>query len=293
MLTMAFDLLESGDEDTCQEILVSLVCYQNKSLESCIPTLMERGIYYPGILFKDASARSRGESLQQVEQDKDNRNHLSLALAWIGDDQVVHHFKNGGPCLHHGRRNYTSRLKLMRMRGWELTEKGSKRRLFYHDSYAIAKIVPSESNYAENLNPLNFEGEFRSLSMVRKRSDHLDGSGHQSTEASFLGVDRREARVCTCVKCAVTIRSIWMWISTENPNGAKLILNRNIYRSLIPRRMIEAMRRRGSPYGLRTILATAIMRPIGRSVRRFRKSAATRLGYRTPYIRPAPAVPKA
>ena len=60
MLTMAFDLLESGDEDTCQEILVSLVCYQNKSLESCIPTLMERGIYYPGILFKDASARSRG-----------------------------------------------------------------------------------------------------------------------------------------------------------------------------------------------------------------------------------------
>ena len=93
MLTMAFDLLESGDEDTCQEILVSLVCYQNKSLESCIPTLMERGIYYPGILFKDASARSRGELLQQVEQDKDNRNHLLLALAWIGDDQVVHQFQ--------------------------------------------------------------------------------------------------------------------------------------------------------------------------------------------------------
>lgn len=56
-----------------------------------------------------------------------------------------------------------------------------------------------------------------------------------------------------------------------NPNGAKPIVDRVMYRSLILRRMIEAIRRWGSPYGLRTILATAIMRPIGRSVRRFRQ----------------------
>ena len=117
MLTMAFDLLESGDEDTCQEILVSLVCYQNKSLESCIPTLMERGIYYPGILFKDASAVAAASCFN-----KWNRTRITATICrspWLGSGMIrsCTNFKNGGPCLHHGRRNYTSRLKLMRMRG--------------------------------------------------------------------------------------------------------------------------------------------------------------------------------
>lgn len=157
MLTIALDLLEAGDEDTCQEIVVSLVCYQNKSLESCIPTLMERGIYYPGILFKDASAHSRDKLLQQVEQDKDNRNHLLLALAWIGDDQVVHQFQEWRAVPPSWAKElFVPPEAYAHEGGWELTEKGSKRLLFYHDSYAIEKIEPSESTCVAEPEPAKF-----------------------------------------------------------------------------------------------------------------------------------------
>ncbi|MGG3307033.1 DUF1963 domain-containing protein [Paenibacillus sp. 2KB_20] len=204
MLTIALDLLEAGDEDTCQEIVVSLICYQNKSLESCIPTLMEHGIYYPGILFKDASAHSRDKLLQQVEQDKDNRNHLLLALAWIGDDQVLHQFQEWRAVPPSWAEElYVPPEAYAHEGGWELTEKGSKRLLFYHDSYAIEKIELSESTYVAEPEPAKFLKEHSTLcpwcgSSLTTLTD-LDIS---HPKLQFLGLSGERLRVSTCLNCS-------------------------------------------------------------------------------------------
>ncbi|SEK96097.1 hypothetical protein SAMN04488688_102749 [Paenibacillus sp. cl141a] len=204
MLNAALELLESGDEDTCQEILVSLICYRNCSLESCIPILLKRGIYYPGILFKDASTHSRDELLQQVEQDKDNRNHLLLALAWIGDDQVVRQFqewRSGPPSW--AKELYVPPEAYAHEGGWELTENGSKRRLFYHDSYAIAKIVPSESAYEAEPEPAQFlKEDSASCPWCGSSLTTLADLDISHPRLRFLGLSGERLRVTTCVTCS-------------------------------------------------------------------------------------------
>lgn len=93
MKVYALELLIAGDEETSVDILLSLLCYNNVRLTDCIPELIGHELYYPGILYKDASAEVRDQLLEQVEQDSENRNHLLLALAWIGDGRIVQQFQ--------------------------------------------------------------------------------------------------------------------------------------------------------------------------------------------------------
>lgn len=204
MLNAALELLESGDEDTCQEILVSLICYRDYSLESCIPILLERGIYYPGILFKDAPARGRDRMLQFVEQDRENRNHLLLALAWIGDDQVVRQFqewRSNPPSW--AKELYVPPEAYAHEGGWELTENGSKRRLFYHDSYAIAKKMPTESTYAAEPEPAQFlKEDSASCPWCGSSLTILADLDISHPKLRFLGLSGERLRVSTCVNCS-------------------------------------------------------------------------------------------
>ncbi|CAH1204539.1 hypothetical protein PAECIP111892_02467 [Paenibacillus auburnensis] len=134
-------MLHAGDEDTCLDILVSLVCYNNKLLTISIPELLHCEVYSQGILFKDASAEIREQLLRQLETDRDNRNYLLLALSWIGDDQVVRRFREW-------RENppkwteelYVAPEQYAYEAGWELTEGGQRRDLFYQWNYAVEKI---------------------------------------------------------------------------------------------------------------------------------------------------------
>ncbi|MDL1163343.1 hypothetical protein P0100_20165 [Yersinia pestis] len=194
MLNFALDLLEAGDEDTCQ----------NKSLETCIPTLLERSIYYPGILYKDASARSRDELLQQVEQDSDHRNHLLLALAWIGDDQVVHQFqewRSDSPSW--AEELYVPPEAYAHEGGWELTENGGKRRLFFNESFAIEKRVLSESTWTAEHEPAQFLKENSALCpWCRRRLATLTDLDISHPKLRFLGLSGERLRVSTCVTCS-------------------------------------------------------------------------------------------
>ena len=292
MLDVGLELLESGDEDTCQEILVSLICYRNRSLESCIPTLMERGIYYPGILFKDASAHSRDELLQQVEQDQDNRNHLLLALAWIGDDQVVRRFqewRSDPP--------FWAEELYVPPEAYTHEGAGSLRRMEASADYSTmtaTKIVPSESTYVAEPEPAHFlKKDSAFCPWCESSLTTLADLDISHPKLRFLGLSGERLRVTTCVNCSC-YGTIYMDVDFH---GKSEWSQANMKPEYVPGpdsgRMIEALRRRGSPFGLRTILVTAIMPPTGRSVRRSRKSAVTRLGSRTPSTLPALAVPEA
>ncbi|WP_231586902.1 hypothetical protein [Paenibacillus sp. E194] len=93
MLKFAVELLDAGNEDEAEQILLSLVCYRNDDISKVLPKLIERDMYYPSILFKDAPPEIRERLLQQVEWDDDNRNHILIILSWIGDAEVVRQFE--------------------------------------------------------------------------------------------------------------------------------------------------------------------------------------------------------
>ncbi|WP_442603086.1 DUF1963 domain-containing protein [Paenibacillus sp. KN14-4R] len=203
MQNYAVSLLRAGDEDTSIDILLSLICYRNKPLTDCIHELIRNGLYYPGILFKEAPMEIREQLLKQVEQDSDNRNHLLLALSWIGDDQVVRRF-------HQWRENkpqWTQELHVAPElyayeAGWELTEEGERRNLFYKSNYAIEKVKESKSSG---------NGVDKSTSFLTKSQQVCPWCcgrltnllelevGHHSIQ--HLSLDGERFKVQTCVIC--------------------------------------------------------------------------------------------
>nr|WP_309271697.1 DUF2625 family protein [Paenibacillus sp.] len=141
LMDYAMHLFASGDEETSQEILSSLVCYRNDSVAGCLPILMENGVYYPGILYKDATPDIRDRLLEQVEWDDDNRNHILLMLAWIGDEQVVRRFHKWrvNPPQWAGQM-YVAPETYAHEAGWKLSDSGDRMDLVHEQSYAIESI---------------------------------------------------------------------------------------------------------------------------------------------------------
>ncbi|MFX3651447.1 MAG: DUF1963 domain-containing protein [Paenibacillus sp.] len=146
MKDYAMQRIRTGDEDAGKDILIYLVCYHDISLTTEIPELLEQEIYYPAILVKSASPEVRDRLLQQVNTDDDNRNHILLMLAHIGDDLVVQqfwHWRQSPPSwaskLYVAPEHYTTEA------GWELTKDGQRRELFTTPSYSLYKVKESET----------------------------------------------------------------------------------------------------------------------------------------------------
>ncbi|MFD1908894.1 hypothetical protein ACFSQ7_40370 [Paenibacillus rhizoplanae] len=100
--------------------------------------------YYPAILYKDADAVIRDRLIAQVETDQVNRNHLLLALAWIGDEEVVRLFaawRQSPPVWTSAL--YISPEMYAREAGWELDADGGKRLLIHPECYPF-KVYKEE-----------------------------------------------------------------------------------------------------------------------------------------------------
>lgn len=141
MAAYASHLLVSGDEDTSRDILSSLVSFRNESIAGCLPLLLEHELYYPGILYKDAGPDVRDRLLDQVEWDDENRNFILLALAWIGDEQVVRRFQEWRMKPPEWAEHlYVVPALYAREAGWELSDSGQRRNLVQGSSYAVEKM---------------------------------------------------------------------------------------------------------------------------------------------------------
>ncbi|KAA8747668.1 DUF1963 domain-containing protein [Paenibacillus sp. UASWS1643] len=146
MKDYAMQRIHAGEEDIGKDILIYLVCYHDISLSAEIPELLEQEIYYPAILYKSAPVEVRDRLLQQVNTDDENRNHILLMLAHIGDDVVVQQFRQWRQSppswaseLYVAPEHYTTEA------GWELTKVGQRRELFITPSYSLYKVKESEA----------------------------------------------------------------------------------------------------------------------------------------------------
>lgn len=134
--TYAISLMDRGDFDQAETILLSLVCFTDSWIEQGLNAFYHKGKYYPGILYKKAGPAIRDELIHRVECDSTNRNHLLLALAWIGDEVVIQLFEKWrqnppqwASKLYGPPENYAHEA------GWELDQDGRKRLLFHTESY--------------------------------------------------------------------------------------------------------------------------------------------------------------
>ncbi|SDD09640.1 hypothetical protein SAMN05428987_4160 [Paenibacillus sp. CF095] len=205
MKDYAMQRIRTGDEDTGKDVLVYLVCYHDISLTEEIPELLEQEIYYPAILYKSASGEVRDRLLQQVNTDDENRNHILLMLAHIGDDVVVQQFRQWRQSppswaseLYVAPEHYTTEA------GWELTKDGQRRELFTTPSYSLYKVK-------ENEGP-NVESTGNSLSMLTSSTNCCPWCGNALTTLISLDVTHpalkdvswyaQRLQLQTCVICS-------------------------------------------------------------------------------------------
>ena len=153
MLKYAMELLAVNKESEAQDILLALVCYRDDNIAIALPELIQRGLFQDPILFKDAPQDIRDQLIERVLWDEDNRNHLLLALGWIGDEMIINQFRAWQ--MHQPKwaeQLYVTPETYAVDGGWELTSNGERRNLINPLCYAIRQtdqqddieVVPEE-----------------------------------------------------------------------------------------------------------------------------------------------------
>lgn len=138
-------LIGTERNEEAEQICLCLSAFADANLDECLRKFISHNLFWPPFVFRHSPSDVREELLTRVDSDADNRNHILLALAWIGDSVVVDHFSKW-------RRDppdwcgslYISPSDYSREAGWELTSTGEKRLLYFPQCFAL-RSGPSQS----------------------------------------------------------------------------------------------------------------------------------------------------
>lgn len=201
--TYANSLIDRGDFDQAETILLSLVCFTNARIERGLDAIFQKGKYYPGILYKEARSAIRDELIHRVERDSANRNHLLLSLAWIGDEEVIRLFAKW-------RQNpprWASKLfvppeNYAYEAGWELDQDGQKRLLFHPESFHF-EVCGEEVGIAEPAQSavVTLQTDDQACPWCGGKLMVLFDYNLQHPLIRFLNLPGQQLRIATCMHC--------------------------------------------------------------------------------------------
>lgn len=203
METYAIVLMEEDDFDQAETILLSLACFSNARIERGLEVFCRKGKYYPGILYKEAGQDIRDKLIDQLAYDSANRNHLLLALAWIGDEEVVRLFEiwRQHPPRWASELNVSLEVYTHEA-GWELDSSGEKRLLFYPESYhfKVCGEGQSELNRAHSAVTALQAGE-HSCPWCGSTLTVLFDYNLQNPLVQFMKLSGQRLRIAACIHC--------------------------------------------------------------------------------------------
>ena len=137
-------LLGTAHHDDAEDIVLCLAAFTDAPLDSCLRALVAEGDAWPSLPFRRASPGLRDDLIALLDRDGVNRDHLLLALAWIGDAVVVDLFQGwrAQPPAWAGTL-YLAPQDYAREAGWELDEDDRRRPLYFD---ACTQLVPGASD---------------------------------------------------------------------------------------------------------------------------------------------------
>lgn len=213
MLEYAMNHLREGDQDICREVLTSLVCYNELQLTEYLPELLEHELYYPAMLYKDASPELREQLTKRVETDEENRNHLLMMLAWIGDDVIVKQFKRWSEQAPSWSDSLYVRVQdYAQTADWELTDAGERRDLYRSRSYAMigdgyqsqdSSYEPSQESHDQSQKPFRLLAPATdSCPWCGVRLTHLVDIEAKHPSLGGISWNGARLKVQTCILCS-------------------------------------------------------------------------------------------
>jgi hypothetical protein len=138
--TYAESLIGTERNDEAEEIVLCLTAFTDTPIENCLRAFIDCDSIWPSLTFCRASADLRDELIARLDRDAEHKDHILLALAWIGDDVVTklfQHWRKHPPAwrnaLHIPPQNYSFEA------GWELTDDGQRRDLYFQSCTKLQK----------------------------------------------------------------------------------------------------------------------------------------------------------
>ncbi|WP_339205237.1 DUF1963 domain-containing protein [Paenibacillus sp. FSL K6-3182] len=199
MEAYAVQLIEEGELDQAEEILLSLVCFAQATIHLGLDALIQKECFYPGILFKDALPSIRNKIMERIHHDKENRNHLLSALAWIGDEEIVRQFDSWAKSAPRWASElYVSPESFTHEAGWELDDEGNKITLFHSVRYAF-KV---EDQFTENKAVLALKDSNHTCPWCDGPIEVLFDCNLLDPVLQFLNLEGERLRLAACMRCA-------------------------------------------------------------------------------------------
>ncbi len=202
MMKYALELLAVNNESEAEDILLSLVCYRDDNVSDALPELIQRGLFYHPILFKDSPQDIRDQLLERIAWDDDNRNHLLLVLGWIGDSAVIDQFqqwRKQPPKW--AEQLFVTPETYALDGGWELTPEGERRNLINHVCYPIRQV--NEQNNEVNIGHRArfLETSSAACPWCKRKLTKLMDVAVSHPALQYLNLSMENLQVVTCEAC--------------------------------------------------------------------------------------------
>jgi hypothetical protein len=153
LIKHAMALFSSGDVNQAEDIARCMTAFTYADLSPLLRTFISADHFYPGFVFLRANPDIRDmllERIARVPEGHDHlliRNHLLVALAWIGDERVVDLFgkwhispPSWAKTLHVPPEGYAQEA------GWQLSSDLHRRDLYYKTCYPLTRTGAGDTN---------------------------------------------------------------------------------------------------------------------------------------------------
>jgi hypothetical protein len=136
----AEELIGTDRNNEAEDICRCLAAFTDAPVDDCLRKFVRHFLYRPSLAFRRAPDDVRDELLARVEFDSERRNNILVALAWIGDEAVVRRFDQWRRIPPSWRKTlYVPPQNYAHEAGWELTEDGQRRNLYFEKCARLAK----------------------------------------------------------------------------------------------------------------------------------------------------------
>lgn len=188
--------LENSDET----ILSHLACLLPGSLVGLHREFVERGIFYPPVIFHGADEEASALLMEQLETGHaDNANLALLALAWADNPTVLRAFqkwrsdsRSWAESLHIPPHEYADSA------GWELAENGQRRSLVLRECYPL--VARDDPNGVPDAVQIN-RPSAAACEWCGRRMTVLFDFDLTHEMLQFVGIEGHRLRIETCDVC--------------------------------------------------------------------------------------------
>jgi hypothetical protein len=186
---------QSGDDSLIWELL-EIIAGIRRSFPRLHRELIQQKQFYPHAIFRDATAEIREELLDLLFHGELNENQtfgVMVALAWIGDERVVHLYRRWwkeAPVQIQGKTWTTDDFSYQMQRaGWQLDKDGKRKNLIWDEAFVAVPVSDSPFLISET------------CGCCRQPLAILFDFDLRHPEAKFLQFPGERLRIATCCFC--------------------------------------------------------------------------------------------